>query len=192
MFLNQELSTTQVIGESVNVPAQTALKPNVTVSSSVRELLECPVCLNVMYRPVHHVQMVNTLCSSCKPRVQNRCPICRHELGNIRCLALEKVAAFLELPCTHQIEFWCTAIGDIPYLVAHLKDEHKVDVHNGSTFNTDMSNQIHMKLYSYLQSSLLTPYLWKTGHLSINDTCERNCPLVEVKRVSSPLPVLLT
>lgn len=26
-------------------------------------------------------------------------------------------------------------IGDIPYLVAHLKDDHKVDMHNGSTFN---------------------------------------------------------
>jgi E3 ubiquitin-protein ligase SIAH1 len=43
------------IGESVNDPAQTALKPNVTVSSSVRELLECPVCLNAMYPPIHQV-----------------------------------------------------------------------------------------------------------------------------------------
>ncbi|KAF7836179.1 E3 ubiquitin-protein ligase DIS1-like isoform X2 [Senna tora] len=29
----------------------------------------------------------------------------------------------------------CTVIGDIPYLVAHLKDDHKVDMHSGSTFN---------------------------------------------------------
>ena len=43
------------IGESVNDPAQTALKPNLTVSSSVRELLECPVCLNAMYPPIHQV-----------------------------------------------------------------------------------------------------------------------------------------
>lgn len=43
------------VGESVNDPAQTALKPNVTVSSSVRELLECPVCLNAMYPPIHQV-----------------------------------------------------------------------------------------------------------------------------------------
>lgn len=26
-------------------------------------------------------------------------------------------------------------MGDIPYLVSHLKDDHKVDMHNGSTFN---------------------------------------------------------
>lgn len=106
----------------------------------------------------------HTLCSGCKPRMHNRCPTCRHELGNIRCLALEKVAASLELPCKHQsfgcmgiYPYYnklkhesqcryrpyncpyagseCTVIGDIPYLVAHLKDDHKVDMHSGSTFN---------------------------------------------------------
>lgn len=29
----------------------------------------------------------------------------------------------------------CSVIGDVPYLVSHLKDDHKVDMHNGSTFN---------------------------------------------------------
>lgn len=41
--------------EAVNDPTQAAIKPNVTVSSSVRELLECPVCLNAMYPPIHQV-----------------------------------------------------------------------------------------------------------------------------------------
>lgn len=106
----------------------------------------------------------HTLCSGCKPRVHNRCPTCRHELGNIRCLALEKVAASLELPCKYQsygcIGIYpyyskvkhesqcvyrpyscpyagseCSIVGDIPYLVSHLKDDHKVDMHSGSTFN---------------------------------------------------------
>ncbi|MBA0566527.1 hypothetical protein Golob_011337 [Gossypium lobatum] len=150
--------------DAVNDPTQAAIKPNVTVSSSVRELLECPVCLNAMYPPIHQCSNGHTLCSGCKPRVHNRCPTCRHELGNIRCLALEKVAASLELPCKYQsfgcIGIYpyysklkhesqcsyrpyscpyagseCTVIGDIPYLVAHLKDDHKVDMHNGSTFN---------------------------------------------------------
>lgn len=44
-----------VIDESVNDAGQNALKPNATVSSSVRELLECPVCLNAMYPPIHQV-----------------------------------------------------------------------------------------------------------------------------------------
>ena len=106
----------------------------------------------------------HTLCSGCKPRVHDRCPTCRHELGNIRCLALEKVAASLELPCKYQgfgcmgiYPYYsklkhesqcafrpyncpyagseCSVMGDIPYLVTHLKDDHKVDMHNGCTFN---------------------------------------------------------
>lgn len=124
------------------------------------------VILLIVFPPFFFMQCSNghTLCSGCKPRVHNRCPTCRHELGNIRCLALEKVAASLELPCKYQsfgclgiYPYYsklkhesqcvyrpyncpyagseCTVIGDIPYLVAHLKDDHKVDMHNGSTFN---------------------------------------------------------
>ena len=26
-------------------------------------------------------------------------------------------------------------MGDIPFLVAHLRDDHKVDMHSGCTFN---------------------------------------------------------
>ena len=106
----------------------------------------------------------HTLCSTCKSRVHNRCPTCRQELGDIRCLALEKVAESLELPCRYlslgcpeifpyysklkheaQCNFRpyncpyagseCSVVGDIPFLVAHLRDDHKVDMHIGSTFN---------------------------------------------------------
>lgn len=42
------------VSESVSDPARSGGKPNV-VSSSVRELLECPVCLNAMYPPIHQV-----------------------------------------------------------------------------------------------------------------------------------------
>ena len=106
----------------------------------------------------------HTLCSNCKVRVHNRCPTCRFELGNIRCLALEKVAESLELPCKYQnlgcpdiFPYYsklkheaqctfrpyncpyagseCSVTGDIPTLVAHLRDDHKVDMHNGCTFN---------------------------------------------------------
>ncbi|KAL9671876.1 hypothetical protein QQ045_009449 [Rhodiola kirilowii] len=86
--------------KDMNDSAQSTFKP--IVSTSVRELLECPVCLNSMYPPIHQCQNGHTLCSVCKPRVHNRCPTCRHELGNIRCLALEKVTASLELPCKFQ------------------------------------------------------------------------------------------
>ncbi|KAL5998936.1 E3 ubiquitin-protein ligase sinat3 [Asimina triloba] len=88
----------------------------------------------------------------------------RQELGDIRCLALEKVAESLELPCKYfslgcpeifpyysklkhesQCNFRpyncpyagseCSVTGDIPFLVTHLRDDHKVDMHSGCTFN---------------------------------------------------------
>lgn len=106
----------------------------------------------------------HTLCSTCKTRVHNRCPTCRQELGDIRCLALEKVAESLELRCKYSslgcpeiFPYYsklkheavcnfrpyncpyagsdCSVVGDIPFLVAHLRDDHKVDMHSGCTFN---------------------------------------------------------
>lgn len=106
----------------------------------------------------------HTLCSTCKSRVHNRCPTCRQELGDIRCLALEKVVETLQLPCKYYslgcpeiFTYYsklkheaictfrpyncpyagsdCSVVGDIPYLVAHLRDDHKVDMHAGCTFN---------------------------------------------------------
>jgi len=106
----------------------------------------------------------HTLCSTCKTRVHNRCPTCRQELGDIRCLALEKIAESLELPCRYIslgcpeiFPYYsklkheaicnfrpyncpyagsdCSVVGDIPCLVAHLRDDHRVDMHSGCTFN---------------------------------------------------------
>ncbi|KAH0719955.1 hypothetical protein KY284_004985 [Solanum tuberosum] len=137
---------------------------SVRPATSVHELLECPVCTNSMYPPIHQCHNGHTICSTCKERVHNRCPTCRQELGDIRCLALEKVAESLELPCKYgslgcpvifpyysklkheaMCNFRpyncpyagseCSIVGDIPYLVAHLRDDHKVDMHSGCTFN---------------------------------------------------------
>ncbi|KAI3900329.1 hypothetical protein MKW92_006924 [Papaver armeniacum] len=133
-------------------------------ATSVHELLECPVCTNSMYPPIHQCHNGHTLCSTCKTRVHNRCPTCRQELGDIRCLALEKVAESLELPCKYGslgcpeiFPYYsklkhealcnfrpyncpyagseCAVVGDIPFLVTHLRDDHKVDMHTGCTFN---------------------------------------------------------
>ncbi|CAK9146556.1 unnamed protein product [Ilex paraguariensis] len=138
--------------------------PTGIVPTGVHELLECPVCTNSMYPPIHQCHNGHTLCSTCKTRVHNRCPTCRQELGDIRCLALEKVAESVQLPCKYyssgcpEIFLYycklkhealcnfrpyncpyagseCSATGDIPYLVGHLRDDHKVDMHSGCTFN---------------------------------------------------------
>ncbi|TQE01223.1 hypothetical protein C1H46_013130 [Malus baccata] len=132
--------------------------PGMPPNSNVHDLLECPVCMNLMCPPIHQCPNGHTLCSSCKVRVHNCCPTCRNELGNIRCLALEKVAESLDLPCRHQIygcqdifPYYsklkhektckyrpyscpyagaeCSVTGDIQFLMMHLKNDHKFCLH---------------------------------------------------------------
>ncbi|KAK2989171.1 hypothetical protein RJ639_013315 [Escallonia herrerae] len=149
---------------SVKLVVGSCEKHGTPSTNGVHELLECPVCTNLMYPPIHQCPSGHTLCSNCKIRVQNCCPTCRLELGNIRCLALERVAESLELPCRYQslgcqdiFPYYsklkheqhcrfrpyscpyagseCSVLGDIPTLVGHLKDDHSVDMHDGCTFN---------------------------------------------------------
>lgn len=132
--------------------------------NGVNELLQCPICSHSMYPPILQCLNGHTICSQCKQKMSNRCPTCHQELGNIRCLALEKMAESLEFPCRHQstgctemLPYYdkqkheglcrfrpygcpyacseCSISGDIPSLVAHLKDDHKVDMHQGCSFN---------------------------------------------------------
>jgi len=143
----------------------------------------------------------HTLCSTCKTRVHNRCPTCRQELGDIRCLALEKVAESLELPCKYYslgcpeiFPYYsklkhetvcnfrpyncpyagseCSVVGDIPFLVAHLRDDHKVDMHTGCTFNhryvksnpREVENATWMLTVSVLHFIEKVYYLVSNGH----------------------------
>lgn len=46
------------IGENVNDTSESATKPNLAITTNVRELLECPVCLNAMYPPISQVQLL--------------------------------------------------------------------------------------------------------------------------------------
>ncbi|KAJ3683793.1 hypothetical protein LUZ60_014020 [Juncus effusus] len=147
------------LNDHINSP-----KPNLTDSSSVSDLLECPICLNAMFPPIHQCLNGHTICSDCKPKLHNLCPTCRHELGNIRCLALEKIASSLIIPCKYQnsgcpskLPYYsmiehesrcemrpyncpyagseCNVVGDVGFLVEHLRDDHKVDMHEGCSFN---------------------------------------------------------
>ncbi|KAF6138741.1 hypothetical protein GIB67_040873 [Kingdonia uniflora] len=165
--VDMDLSSTNDILESFHLSKTSnvsSVKGGISSTNGVHELLECPICTKSMYPPIHQCPNGHTLCSNCKLRVHNHCPTCRCELGNIRCLALEKVAESLELPCGHLnlgcpevFPYYsklkheqlcrfrpyncpyagseCSTTGDIPMLVAHLKNDHKVDMHEGCTFN---------------------------------------------------------
>ncbi|KAJ9691350.1 hypothetical protein PVL29_013507 [Vitis rotundifolia] len=142
------------------------------------ELLKCSVCFEHMNRPIYQCHNGHTLCSGCKARVLNKCPSCRHQLGDIRCLALEKMAESLQLHCRYE-EFgcpeiipyytklmhedscnfrpyscpWpqlpCSAVGDIPFLVSHLTDCHKAVMLYGCKFKLEFLTEDLYKYQSY-------------------------------------------
>ncbi|KAG8480767.1 hypothetical protein CXB51_025457 [Gossypium anomalum] len=121
--------------ESVNEPTQTATKPNLIVSSNVRELLECPVCLNAMYPPIHQCLNGHTRCVLvASQECTIGAPHAGMSLGILDVLHWRRSLHLLSFPVNIKV-MECTVVGDIPFLVAHLKDDHKVDMHSGSTFN---------------------------------------------------------
>lgn len=102
------------------------------------------------------------LCSACKSKVGNQCPTCRQELGDIRCLVLEKVAEKFKHSCKYQSSGCpevlpysikskheeqcsfrpfncpyprCSVVGNISFLVAHLKDSHNGRTSNGCSYS---------------------------------------------------------
>ncbi|KAH1121968.1 hypothetical protein J1N35_005128 [Gossypium stocksii] len=109
-------------------------KHGIQSNNGVYELLECPVCKNLMYPPIHQCPNGHTLCLNCKNRVHNCCPSCRYDLGNISKLKHEQHCRFRPYNCPYAGSD-CSITGDIPTLIAHLKDDHKVDMHDGCTFN---------------------------------------------------------
>jgi len=61
---------------------------------------ECPVCFDYVLPPIYQCQAGHLVCSSCRPKL-NCCPTCRGPLGNIRNLAMEKVASTVVFPCKY-------------------------------------------------------------------------------------------
>ncbi|RVW95368.1 E3 ubiquitin-protein ligase SINAT3 [Vitis vinifera] len=84
----------------------------------------------------------HTLCSSCKARALNKCLSCMQQLGNIRCLALEKMGMSLELHCKYE-EFGCPEI--IPY---YTKCIHEDCVTSGHTAVHDLDGSALLLGYS--------------------------------------------
>ncbi|CAL9223892.1 unnamed protein product [Arabidopsis halleri] len=60
-------------------------------------ILDCPVCCEPLTIPVFQCDNGHLACSSCCPKLSNKCPACSLPIGNNRCVAMERV---LESECT--------------------------------------------------------------------------------------------
>ncbi|XP_014675052.1 PREDICTED: E3 ubiquitin-protein ligase SIAH1-like isoform X2 [Priapulus caudatus] len=84
-------------GKSTVTPTAAPL----TSTADLASLFECPVCFDYVLPPIIQCQSGHLVCSSCRPKL-SCCPTCRGPLGNIRNLAMEKVASSVMFPCKYQ------------------------------------------------------------------------------------------
>ena len=72
-----------------------------TPASDLASLFECPVCFDYVLPPILQCHAGHLVCSNCRPKL-TCCPTCRGQLGgNIRNLAMEKVASTVMFPCKY-------------------------------------------------------------------------------------------
>ena len=77
-----------------------ATSPN-PAGSDLASLFECPVCFDYVLPPILQCHAGHLVCSNCRPKL-TCCPTCRGQLGgNIRNLAMEKVASTVMFPCKY-------------------------------------------------------------------------------------------
>ncbi|XP_059469160.1 E3 ubiquitin-protein ligase Siah1-like isoform X2 [Neocloeon triangulifer] len=69
-------------------------------NSDLVSLFECPVCFDHVLPPIQQCQSGHLVCASCRPKL-SCCPTCRGPLGNIRNLAMERVAMTVMFPCKY-------------------------------------------------------------------------------------------
>jgi len=75
---------------------------NTTNQQDLCSLFECPVCFDYVLPPILQCQAGHLVCQHCRPKL-TCCPTCRGPLGgNIRNLAMEKVASTIMFPCKYQ------------------------------------------------------------------------------------------
>ncbi|EFH46840.1 hypothetical protein ARALYDRAFT_915958 [Arabidopsis lyrata subsp. lyrata] len=71
------------------------------------DVLDCPVCFEPLTIPIFQCDNGHLACSSCCPKLSNKCPTCTLHVGNKRCRAMESVLESIFIPCPNA-NFGCT------------------------------------------------------------------------------------
>ena len=79
--------------------------------------LECPVCMQYMVPPIKLCKIGHSICNRCRERVQ-RCPKCRAELTETRCLTLEDIARRQDYTCANR-QSGCLELFSIEHIAEH-------------------------------------------------------------------------
>ncbi|CAH8277328.1 unnamed protein product [Arabidopsis lyrata] len=63
------------------------------------EILDCPICYEAFTIPIFQCDNGHLACSSCCPKLNNKCPACASPVGHNRCRAMESVLESILVPC---------------------------------------------------------------------------------------------
>ncbi|CAG0922179.1 unnamed protein product [Notodromas monacha] len=97
------LSVLNLSSSSGTLPVKNRVHGETSASGPVNDLaqlFECPVCFDYVLPPILQCSSGHLVCSTCRPKL-TCCPTCRGALGNIRNLAMEKVASTVMFPCKY-------------------------------------------------------------------------------------------
>ncbi|CAL9224523.1 unnamed protein product [Arabidopsis halleri] len=71
------------------------------------DILDCPVCCEALATPIFQCDNGHLACSSCCPKLRNKCPSCAFPVGHNRCRAMESILESTLVPCPNEM-FGCT------------------------------------------------------------------------------------
>ncbi|CAD5333337.1 unnamed protein product [Arabidopsis thaliana] len=71
------------------------------------DVLDCPICCEPFTIPIFQCDNGHLACSSCCPKLSNKCPACTLPVGHSRCRAMESVLASVFVSCRNA-KFGCT------------------------------------------------------------------------------------
>jgi len=79
--------------------------------------MECPVCIEYMVPPIKLCTNGHNICCKCRESV-HRCPTCRAQFSEIRCVVLENIARRLKYPCSNR-QNGCRDLFSIEHIAKH-------------------------------------------------------------------------
>lgn len=87
----------------INGGSSNTISQGITIEG-LKCILECTVCLcTPTSTPVHRCNNGHIICHVCRPKLsKEKCPVCRIELGNLRCLTSEKIISDMPIDCQFQ------------------------------------------------------------------------------------------
>ncbi|EOA17204.1 hypothetical protein CARUB_v10005477mg [Capsella rubella] len=112
---------------NVNGPSNTYLQKKQRTEDKTRpamldfDVFDCPICSEPLTIPIFQCDNGHLACSSCCPKLSNKCPACTLPIGRIRCRAMESILESILIPCPNAT-FGCTKNVSYGKESTHVKE----------------------------------------------------------------------